>query len=150
MPSALQIVQRFFPSVTRVVDATAHAMIDVTKADANSRAVRDHGACAMAVACKRKLHLDGVVMSRSVAYLVKDRQAVRYRVMQHLTRELVAFDRGGTFEPGTYALRKPEAERALGARRGGVATASPKKKKKRAGLRHFTGHIRTALGGVPQ
>ena len=62
---ALGIVRKFFPHVAAVHDALTNTQIEVTKADASSRAVKNHNACAMAVACKRKFKLDGVIISRS-------------------------------------------------------------------------------------
>ncbi len=94
MPS-INIVQKFFPKVERVVDAHRNAAIEVTAKDSSSKAVRDHNACAMAVACKRKFHLDGVIISRSVAYLIKGTQARRFMLPDSVSREVVSFDRGG-------------------------------------------------------
>lgn len=92
---ALNVVKKFFPKVTIVVDAHHRAVIEVTKADAASKAVKDHSACAMAVACQRKFKLDGVIISRSVAYLVKGKQARRFMLPPSVEREITSFDRGG-------------------------------------------------------
>lgn len=104
---ALQIVQKYVPAVESVEDATDAIEIEVTKADAASKAVRNHQACAMAVACKRKFHLQDIIISRSVAYLIRRNVATRYILPEHVSREVVAFDRGGSFAPGTYTLNAP-------------------------------------------
>lgn len=50
MAYALSIVQRLFPDVTKIVDAKKDSVIEVTKSDTKSATVRNHKACAMAVA----------------------------------------------------------------------------------------------------
>ena len=90
--AAINIVKKFFPNVTRVVDASRNASIEVTTKDSQSKAVKDHNDCAMAVACKRKFHLDGVIISRTTAYLVKGTQARRFKLPSSVSREIVSFD----------------------------------------------------------
>jgi len=149
MATALKTVQGFFPKVKRVLDADEDVNIEVTKHDSQSKAVKNHEQCAMAVACKRAMHLDGVVISRKIAYLVKGKEAVRFIVPQSVSREVVAFDRGATFEPGTYRLVKPGHGSELGYAGGHVRDNEGKANgKKKKGPRHVTANIRTALGGV--
>lgn len=78
MADALQLVQKMFPDVGKVIDGRRDVLVEVTLRDANSASVRNHKACALAVACKRGLKQDGVVIARSVAYLIKDGVAMRY------------------------------------------------------------------------
>ena len=145
MASALDIVQKVFPNVTSVVDATKDNKIEVTKKDTTSATVRNHKACAMAVACKRKLELDGVIMSISTAYLIKGNKATRYKVPQAVSREIVAFDRDATFEPGEYHLKAISKGQTLGRDKGpsfaGTRTAPSSKR-----FRHKTDGIRSSLG----
>ena len=145
--SALSNVQRVFPDVTKVVDAKKDALIEVTKRDTTSATVRNHKACAMAVACKRKLNLDGVIMSISTAYLVKDNVATRYKVPQSVSREITVFDRDASFDPGEYKLKAI----AESAKLNGVRGAYPEKSGKNNGnlakrFRHKTEGIRASLG----
>lgn len=126
MASALTIVQKVFPNVTRVVDATKDSKIEVTKRDTTSATVRNHKACAMAVACKRKLDLDGVIMSVSTAYLIKGDKATRYHVPPSVSREIVAFDRDAVFEPGDYNLKAICETQKLNTQRGGSGAKSVK------------------------
>ena len=140
MPSALAIVQRFFPKVTHVHDATRHVSVEVTRAETRSKAVRDHRECAMALACRRKFKMDGVVVSRSAAYLVKGTEATRYGVPPSVAREIVAFDRGAAFAPGTYMLWKPTHLLGTKPRPG----RSPKRSD-RIRPRHVTTDIRASL-----
>lgn len=146
--SALTVVKKFFPKVKSVVDATKPADIRVTPKDAASKAVKDHVACAMAVACKRKFHLDGVIISRTTAYLIKGKQARRFQVPNSVSREVVSFDRGGGFAPGRYRLIPFSPTRRLGVKAPGTdsfKTDKPKPAESR--FRHITANVRTILGG---
>lgn len=141
--NALKTVQSMFPQVTSVVDAGRARVIEVEAVDLQSAAVRSHRTCAMAVACKRKLELDGVIMARTTAYLIKGRRATRYAVPQAVTREIISFDRGGGFEPGIYRLIPFEAGRRLGAdkARGPHEIAGQPQR-----FRHQTAGVRAMLG----
>ena len=145
---ALNVVRKFFPNVKRVTDAKTNALIEVTKADVQSKAVKNHNACAMAVACRRKFHLDGVIISRSIAYLVKGNRARRFKLNESVSREVVSFDRGAGFAPGRYELAKisPSSAMALGGR-----PNRPKDSAERDGtpprFRHITTNVRSVLGG---
>ena len=146
MSSALLTVKAFFPGVEKVVDAKRAAMIEVSAKDATAKGVKNHEACAMAVACKRKFNLDGVIISRSVAYLVKGKQARRFKLPPGTAKEVVSFDRGGGFAPGTYQLSAVGEWAQLGKRQGSnrrtPGNGHPKK------FRHITTGIRSVLGGA--
>lgn len=149
MSRSLAIVQGLFPEVKKLVDAKKDAKIEVTKADTKSATVRNHKACAMAVACKRKLNLDGVIMSISTAYLVKGDIATRYMVPPSVSREIVAFDRNAMFEPGEYLLKAPKGENLMGAgRHGTIPSESPESRSGNFAKRftHRTGGVRASLG----
>lgn len=142
--TALKIVQKMFPNVTSVVDAGRARLIEVERADLRSATVQSHRACAMAVACKRKLDLDGVIMARSTAYLIKGRRATRYSVPESVTREIISFDRGAQFEPGTYRLIPPVKK--LGEPQG---ERSPHEETGRAPrYHHTTTGVRALLGST--
>lgn len=144
---ALKIVQKFFPGVTEVVDATRPTVIEVAARDATAKGVKNHEECALAVACKRAFKLDGVIISRSTAYLIKGKKARRFQLPPGTAREVVSFDRGAGFQPGRYLLSSTEPSRRLGHRQGsakdkGTGNGKPKQ------FRHVTANIRTVLGGV--
>jgi hypothetical protein len=144
VPKALHNVRKFFPKVTRVTDATKGLEIEVTKQDDKVSRRSDHAGCAMAVACKRKFNLDGVIISRSIAYLVKGDEAIRYDVPEAVSREIVSFDRGGGFDPGAYVLDKPYYKLGHSHGNGGVNkhTHSGGMAKR---FHHVTNNIRTDL-----
>ena len=146
---ALSVVRKFFPQVRRVTDASRNAAIEVTAEDAKSPGKKDHVHCAMAVACKRKFHLDGVIISRSVAYLIKGKNARRFKLNDSVAREVVSFDRGAGFSPGKYELSKISPVNKMGL---GVRPKRPKDNAKRDGVpkrfRHVTTRVRSVLGGI--
>ena len=144
MKSALNIVQKFFPKVGAVKDATRNTVIEVTKRDEAASRRKDHNQCAMAMACQRAMHLDGVIIARTIAYLVKDRVATRYCLPESVTREVVSFDRGGGFAPGEYKLLKPNISHRLDS--AGGHNRQKKNTAKRPEPKHMTSGIRTVLG----
>jgi hypothetical protein len=146
MPTALQVVQKFFPQVTDVEDAKKNQAIEVTKRDETTANKKSHKTCAMAVACKRKFDLDGVVISVNRAYLVKGTKAKRYFLPPSVSREVVSFDRDGGFEPGQYELSKiPDSSRLDRIIKSGNGHGGGKEVSERKHM-HRTGGIRTALG----
>lgn len=106
MKTTLATVQSFFPAVKKVMDANRNARVEVTSKDVALSKKMNHKECAMAIACKKKFHLDGVIISRSVAYLIKGTQARRFKVGPSVSREIVSFDRGAGFAEGSYELAK--------------------------------------------
>lgn len=145
MSNAINIVRKFFPDVQQVVDATRAISVDVTKRDSESATVRNHKGCAMAVACKRKQKADGVIISVGTAYVIKGKTAIRFKVPESVSREVVSFDRHGGFSPGEYNLRPPRSSEKLGSypatRSRGGRSSRPTNPKK-----HHTKDIRTVLG----
>jgi hypothetical protein len=145
MPTALRVVQKFFPQVTIIEDASECVAIEVTKHDDKIAQKKDHKTCAMAVACKRKLGLDGVMISINTAYLVKGTTARRYHLPQSVAREVVSFDRGAGFAPGQYQLSKVPKSLRLGTKQrnktGRGKTGGADKE-----FIHHTAGIRVVLG----
>jgi hypothetical protein len=136
---ALTNVRKFFPNVKTVKNATGPVTIEVTPRDvANSKRKR-HSECAMATACKRAMHLDGVIVSIHTAFLIKGEVATRYKVSSPVSREVVSYDRGSGFAPGEYRLHVPHYRN--GKARGPHKTAGRKRK-----AYHLTTGIRTILG----
>lgn len=144
--SALGIVKKYFPKVTSVVDASRNTFIEVTKADASSKAVKNHNACAMAVACKRAFKLDGVIISRSKAYLIKGTRARRFDLPASVIHEIISFDRGAGFSTGKYELSRVAPTNKLGAREKRPKDNAVRDNKSKR-FRHITTNARTVLGG---
>jgi hypothetical protein len=113
--SALGIVRKYHPNVTRVVDAKRDVEIEVTAEDCKAGKRKGPSSCAMACAFKREY--DGAIISLSTAYLIKGDIAERYMVPSSVSREIVSFDRAKQFAPGDYSLKKPAKSNKLGPRR---------------------------------
>ena len=143
MASALEIVQKFFPAVKTVEDANRKCLIEVTAHDNSSATVKNHKACAMAVACKRKFKLDGVIVSVKTAYLVKGTHARRFQLSERVSREVVSFDRNGGFAQGEYELNPPMPSSRIGKNSG---KRGPHKTAGKEHFRHITQGIRSVLG----
>lgn len=103
--SALGIVRKYYPQVTRILEAKKDLTILVTTKDSRSSTKKSPNACALATACEREY--DGAIISLSVAYLIKGNKAMRYRVPGAIAREIVSFDRHQDFQPGQYKLNAP-------------------------------------------
>lgn len=141
--TAVSLVRKYFPQVEEVEDGNDRLEVEVTARDSNSAAARNHEGCAMAVACKRKLKADGVIVSLGVAYIIKGKLATRYRVTGSVQREIVSFDRNAGFAEGNYPLVPFSPTDRLGeSRKTGPhkVTGTPRK------TLHHTAGVRTVLG----
>jgi hypothetical protein len=124
--SALSIVRKYHPKVTRILDSREDVTVIVTADDCAKSKSKAADECAMATACMRK-H-DGAIISLARAYLIDGKTAHRFSVPDGLTREIISFDRNHDFRPGAYTLKKiPKADR-LGPRRYPVDKNRHKKK----------------------
>lgn len=144
--NALKFVQDRFPQVQSVADATKPVTIEVLPEDVRKSTRKNHQVCAMAVACKRAMNLDGIIVSVRVAWLIKGKRAIRYTVPPSVSREITSFDRGAGFATGTYQLSRPSSTQRLGTRRGGVDPRNRDKARRRAAVMHYTTGIRAILG----
>src|SRR5882672_10461302 len=87
----------------KVVDARTSAKIAITDHDVKDGANKNPSGCAAALAAKRdvkdcisaRVHIGRV-------YIEMPTRWVRYMTPESLRTEIIAFDRGGTFQPGQY------------------------------------------------
>ena len=125
-----------------VFDATEPLPFSVTNRDINRGGTKEPDSCAIALACKRKTHCKDVRIHLSYSYLLEGDHWVRYRTPACISREIVAFDRGGSFDPGEYTLLVPYKSDRLGVRvkprRGRYNRRIPLKK-----FVHITANVRT-------
>lgn len=110
--SALSMVQKYHPEVTRVVEAKKALHVSVTPEDCKGSKSKNPSSCAMARACEREY--DGAIISLSIAYVINGKTATRYKVPQSVAREIVSFDRNHDFRPGDYKLNAPTKDQVLG------------------------------------
>ena len=92
-----------------VRDAKGPLEILVTPTDIKRGDTKNPSGCAVAVACKRQLHAVDVRVHLSRVYVKLKRKDekmewVRYVTPESMRSEIIAFDRGGQFEPGTHTL----------------------------------------------
>lgn len=99
-----------------VEDATKKLVIVVKPQDIKGSNSKDPASCAAARACKRQLHNKEVRVHLSRIYVKFPRKWVRYETPLKLRDEIVAFDRGGKFLPGTYIAPKIRPTLSLGRR----------------------------------
>jgi hypothetical protein len=130
--------------VASVEDATEDLTIVVTAADCRKGIAKNHTQCPGALAAGRGA--DGAIISKRSAYVIKGRKAIRYRVPERLTREEVAVDRGGSFQPGTYVLSHPHKGERLTERKTGK-THNKSNRTSPSFTPHLTEGMRTTLGG---
>lgn len=144
----LRTVQAHFPNVESVDDGRDDVVVEVTKRDCSKAARKNHNACALARACEHMVGVDGAIISRSTAFLVAGRTALRYLLSSAAAREIVSFDRGAGFTPGEYILKAPTPSQAMGSRplKGarGRKTAAPRRVRRNVA----TKGIRAALAGA--
>jgi hypothetical protein len=140
--SALGIVRKYHPNVTIVEDATEDLGISVTAKDAKYSRRKSPDCCAMAKACQRSY--DGAIISLATAYVIKGKKAIRYKVPQAVTRELVSFDRNHEFAPGDYVLKAPPKTARLGPRIGPQPVVKHRRNYGKVKIRvHHTAGIRS-------
>ncbi len=124
-----------------VYDAKESLVFTVTKRDARVGGIQAPDSCAMALACKREHRFKDVRIHLKYSYILEKDHWVRYRTPACVSREIVAFDRGGTFDPGEYMLLAPYKSDRLG------LVPSPRKssRKRVSGKRymHITANVRT-------
>ena len=88
-----------------VVDANQELEVSITQNDIRLGKKKTAHGCAAALAICREHHADAAIVHFSRAYVKKGETWYRYSVPPMLRSEVVAFDRGGNFEPGDYTLK---------------------------------------------
>lgn len=140
---ALKLIRQFHPEILQVIDSNKSITVEVTEKDDKNSKLKNHGQCAMAVACKRQQHADAVIISVRTAYVIKGKTAYRYRVPESTAREVISFDRKGGFQPGTYSLKAPCVSEKLGCGKTGKNRNHSNRRPIR--FSHRTTNIRTNL-----
>jgi hypothetical protein len=115
----------------KVVDATKPITIHITQRDATEGANKNPSSCAAARAVKRdvadcvsaRVHIGRV-------YVETPTKWIRYNTPDALRTEIIAFDRGGSFEPGEYKLQVPEQRDRSSGPSGSTGTKKSSSKKR--------------------
>ena len=136
-----------------VVDATRPFELEITAKD-TWKGRKDPWNCAAAVTALRSPDVIEARVYRSKAYLLfklpsGKKRWVRYSTSPNLRVEIIAFDRGGKFEPDTYRLNAPTEAQQLDFKRDHGKRAPHKTKRPPPhvvkGIReHMSGYSKTA------
>ena len=118
-----------------VIDAIEPLPITITKNDVRSGAKKNANSCAAAQAICRAGFTEARVHAARTYVRRPDGKWMRYATPLALRAEIVAFDRGGIFEPGDYALHPIQPSQTIGQRakrknyhNGKVRRDAPKRK----------------------
>lgn len=92
-----------------VFNAKKPIKLKITKRDIGIADPKKPDHCAAAVACKRELHAKEVRVHLGRIYVrTNNTNWQRYSVPRNMRTEIIAFDRGGSFEPGEFMLGAPQ------------------------------------------
>lgn len=89
---------------TDVEDANEKLQVVITKSDVRLGSTKNAKACAAAVALCRQTGCEAARVHLSRVYIKKSGKWTRFATPPSLRSEIIAFDRGGKFEPGEYTL----------------------------------------------
>lgn len=119
-----------------VIDAKKSIQLEINERDVKFADKKEPADCAAARACRRSLHAIEARIHLGRVYIRMNKgNWNRYITSRPLRAEIIAFDRGGAFEPGEYSLLAPGPNKKLtGKRKGGIKPfirgASNKKRRK--------------------
>lgn len=137
---SLALIKQYFPKVTTLIDATAPVLVEVTTEDSQKGKPKDPALCVFARACYRELKADGVMIGLTTAYVIKHKQAIRFKNPSSLQREIVVLDRGSKFAPGLYQISPCNPAARLGTYHGGGTHKTRGTGKSK--FRHYTTGVR--------
>ncbi len=129
-----------------VEDADAPLIIKVSKTDVRAGATKKATSCAAAKALCRQEHCEEARVHFSRAYVKRNGKWERYSVPPALRSEIIAFDRGGEFAPGSYMLSPVQPTVRLDAPRTPRRAIEKRKGKHRSrGIRKRAYHVATGV-----
>jgi hypothetical protein len=114
-----------------VIDAAEAIPITITKDDVRRGAAKNASACAAARAICREGFTEARVHAARTYVRRPDGKWLRFVTPPALRSEIVAFDRGGAFEPGDYVITPVQPSESIGmrAKRKGGVTGRQKSRK---------------------
>lgn len=125
----------------KVADAKKKLKIEIIPLDIKSASKKRPDCCAIAKACKRQFPIKEIRVHLSRIYMRDNADKwTRFLTPKALRTEIIAFDRGGVFEPGTYTLPKPHA--TTGKRQGTTTNDHNKRYKIKKRKRHVVTNVR--------
>lgn len=128
-----------------IFDAKGPIKLSVTKQDVSRADPKHPESCAVAVACRRSTHAKEVRVHLGRVYVrTNNVNWTRYKTPQNMRAEIIAFDRGGKFEPQDFVLPPMQpSHRASGKRQGGATIAKKVSSGKKRKAPHVVKNVRT-------
>ncbi len=88
-----------------IIDAKRPVTLVITKRDVTTADTKEPAHCVVAKACRRMMNAAEVRVHLSRTYVrANEGNWTRFFTPRSLRQEIIAFDRGGKFEPGQYQL----------------------------------------------
>lgn len=135
-----------------IIDAKRPLTLNITERDIKGADVQDPADCVVARACRRELLAKEVRVHLGRVYVRTNKgNWNRYITPKAMRTEIIAFDRGGKFEPQSFELKTPsEAKQASGTRQGTRSRYknsrnNPNRKKRRSPI--VVRNVRTGPAG---
>lgn len=144
---AKNISKRMKLSGAAVADAEAPLPLKITKADVRQGALKNATSCAAARALCNAGFTEARVHVARTYVKTKKGNWLRYSTPPALRAEIIAFDRGGTFEPGEYQLSplQPSERVEARAKMGGRGRKYRKTKEDRIDRPKRKNHVTTGI-----
>lgn len=127
-----------------VFNAKRPITLTINKNDVAKANPKEPMDCAVARACRRELHAKEVKVHLGRVYIRQNEgNWLRYLTPKAMRQEIITFDRGGAFEPGTFQLAAPQPSKQTGKRQSkSNKRAAPGSTKKRMAP-HVVTNVRT-------
>lgn len=126
-----------------IINAKRPLKIEITPRDIKSANRKNPSSCVVSQACKGMEHIEEIRTHLSRTYVRSNEgNWVRYITPRALRDEIIAFDRGGSFEPGTYVLEAPPKSKSTGKQQGS-------KKRTKTGKKRRSAHVISNVRGGP-
>lgn len=129
----------------KVVDATRPLEIRITADDVRRGALKNATACAAARALCREGFTEARVHAARTYVRRRNGTWLRYFTGDALRSEVVAFDRGGAFEPGLYRLSPIQPAERIGARAQRQGSTYKKSAERRRAAPKRKNHVTTGV-----
>lgn len=125
-----------------IVDATDPLALEVKPIDVVRASEANSKCCAYVRACEREVPgVEAAFFFRTTAYLEFNDKIVRYRLPESVQKEIVAFDRHRSMEPGLYQLSPMAPSKTVQASR----KRNARRKKTQAAQRGISGQKRSVI-----
>lgn len=128
-----------------VKDALRSVTLEISRKDISGADRKNPESCVAAAACHAHLgKVRDVRVHLSRIFILREKTEFweRYETPRALRAEIIAFDRGGRFEPGTFELRPPVSYRKKGGARKSSGDRGKAASKRAKALRHMTVGVR--------